>query len=390
MNQSVPKRIAGVTLVELMIALAIGTLLVLGLVQVFAASRAAYQMSEGMSRVQENARFAMDFVQRDLRMAGHFGCSTDQSHLLDTSASAGNRFELHFPAPVSYPVDFTVSVQGYEAASTEPGQTAEIGDFADGWAPLLPLAISELGVLEGSDVLVLRYLHGEGVPVETLTVSGGQTVVSVDPGRWDVLTAGGVNQPLLFGLSDCHQADIFAVAAAGVSAGAGTVTAAGGGIGARYGASGGVFTNYGETQLRLFRAESIVYYVGTGASGMPALFKARSNGGAYEPMELVEGIESMQLLYGLDVSSSGPRGYVTEHYTAEELGVDPDKWLTVGMIQVGFLAASPDPAAAPAAAGSLSYPNALGVNFDPGVINDGRYRTSYETTVALRNRLFGN
>lgn len=390
MSHSDISRTAGVSLIELMIALAIGTVLVLGLVQVFAASRAAYQMSEGLSRVQENARFAMDFVQRDLRMAGHYGCATDQSHRLDDSGSAGDRIALHFPTPVDYPRDFSVSVQGYEANGTGPGSEVTLGEPVAGWSPTLPSEISELGAVEGSDILVLRYLYGEGVPLDTLDASAGDTIISVASNRWGALTAGGVGEPLLFGLSDCHQVDIFSVGSGGVNATGGIVTVPGGAVGGRYGATTGILENLGETQLRLYRGESIVYYVAEGATGRPSLFRARSNGAAYVPTELVEGIESMQLLYGLDVSGSGPQGYVTDHRTAEALGGSSDQWVTVGMLQVGFLAASPDPAAAPAAAEAINYPNVLGVSFDPSEVNDGRYRTSYEATVALRNRLFGN
>lgn len=390
MKHLIPKKLSGVTLVELMIALAIGTILVLGLVQVFAASRAAYQMSEGLSRVQENARFAMHFVQRDLRMAGHFGCATDQSHRLDGGAGIGDRIELHFPTPVAYPLDFTTSVQGYEATGTGPGSEVVIGDAASGWEPALPAEISGLGALEGSDILVLRYLYGEGVPLRSLDATSGDTVLSIEPARWNGLTSGGVSEPRIFGLSDCHQADVFSVPAGAVNPGAGVITVGGAGLGARYDAVAAALTNPGETQLRLFRAESIVYYVAPGMAGTPSLYRARSNGGDYVATELVEGVESMQFLYGLDVSASGPRGYVTEHRTAETLATSPDLWLSVGMVQVGFLSASPDPAAAPVAADQINYPNVLGVNFDPSDISDGRYRTSYEATVALRNRLFGN
>ncbi len=51
---------SGLSLIELMIALTIGLIIMLGVVQVFAASRTAYQLSEGLARVQENSRFAMD------------------------------------------------------------------------------------------------------------------------------------------------------------------------------------------------------------------------------------------------------------------------------------------------------------------------------------------
>ena len=52
------RRMAGLSMVELMIALTIGVIVMLGVVQVFAASRAAYQLSDGLARVQENSRFA--------------------------------------------------------------------------------------------------------------------------------------------------------------------------------------------------------------------------------------------------------------------------------------------------------------------------------------------
>ena len=64
----------GLSLVELMVALAIGLLLLLGLVEIFGASRAAFSSAEGSARIQENSRFALEFLRRDARMAGHMGC----------------------------------------------------------------------------------------------------------------------------------------------------------------------------------------------------------------------------------------------------------------------------------------------------------------------------
>lgn len=75
-------RAAGLSLIEMMIALVIGLVLLLGVIQVFSASRTAFQLSEGASRAQENARFALDFLARDIRMAGHFGCVNDQAHFV--------------------------------------------------------------------------------------------------------------------------------------------------------------------------------------------------------------------------------------------------------------------------------------------------------------------
>jgi type IV pilus assembly protein PilW len=40
--------------------------------------------------------------------------------------------------------------------------------------------------------------------------------------------------------------------------------------------------------------------------------------------------------------------------------------------------------------GPNSPPSALGVNFTTPAPFDGNYRTAYESTIALRNRLYGN
>lgn len=39
-------------------------------------------LAEGSARAQENGRFALEFLQRDIRMAGHFGCVNDQAHFV--------------------------------------------------------------------------------------------------------------------------------------------------------------------------------------------------------------------------------------------------------------------------------------------------------------------
>ena len=54
------KRVQGLSLIELMIAILIGLFLLIGVIQVFAAARTAYQLSSGLARAQENGRFAVD------------------------------------------------------------------------------------------------------------------------------------------------------------------------------------------------------------------------------------------------------------------------------------------------------------------------------------------
>lgn len=374
------RRAAGVSLIELMIALVIGSILILGLLQVFTASRTAYQLSEGMARAQENARFALDYLQRDIRMAGHFGCVNDQAHL-QTPGS----LQPHFGATPAFPLDFSVSIQGYEAPNTAPGNALTLGAT---WAAItgLPTPISNLNPRAGSDIIVLRYFSNEGAPVTGIAKPSASETVTVAPGRWASLTTDGVATPTLFGIGDCRFADVFA------GTGTGTVTVSGAAAPATN--LMGRFTPQPSGQTMLYRAESLVYYVGTGPDG-PSLFRARYNGatGAYVPEELVAGVENLQLMYGqdrvLDLNANPPSGYIDVQNVANSGGAwSANDWRRVGLVQVGLLVRSPGPAASEQTAAGIR--RALGVSYSPPATNDGLYRASYEVTIALRNRLYGN
>lgn len=63
----------GLSLVELMVALAIGSFLMVGAVQIYNQSRQAFVVNESIARVQETAQFAMDTIEADLRMASNWG-----------------------------------------------------------------------------------------------------------------------------------------------------------------------------------------------------------------------------------------------------------------------------------------------------------------------------
>lgn len=63
----------GLTLIELMVALAIGSFLMIGAIQIYNQSRQAFVINESIARVQETAQFAMDTIEADLRMASNWG-----------------------------------------------------------------------------------------------------------------------------------------------------------------------------------------------------------------------------------------------------------------------------------------------------------------------------
>jgi type IV pilus assembly protein PilW len=63
----------GITLVELMVALAIGSFLMIGALQIYSQSRQAFTINESIARVQETAQFALDTIEADLRMSSNWG-----------------------------------------------------------------------------------------------------------------------------------------------------------------------------------------------------------------------------------------------------------------------------------------------------------------------------
>ena len=87
---SAPYRISqrGLTLVEVMVAITISLILLAGVMQIFISSRQTYRVQDGQARMQENGRFAVQFLTNDIRMAGHTGCASRSAPIRDIVAGA--------------------------------------------------------------------------------------------------------------------------------------------------------------------------------------------------------------------------------------------------------------------------------------------------------------
>lgn len=71
------RREGGLTLVEVLVALAIGVLLTAGAIQIFVSSKQAFRSTQALSRVQEGGRYALHFLAKDIRGASFYGCAQD-------------------------------------------------------------------------------------------------------------------------------------------------------------------------------------------------------------------------------------------------------------------------------------------------------------------------
>jgi prepilin-type N-terminal cleavage/methylation domain-containing protein len=63
----------GFTLVEMMVAMAVGVLTVIAALQMLATGRDAYRVNERIARLQEQARTAFAVIEPDIEMAGFYG-----------------------------------------------------------------------------------------------------------------------------------------------------------------------------------------------------------------------------------------------------------------------------------------------------------------------------
>ena len=61
----------GFSIVELMVALLLGSLIAIAATQLFLVNRQTSNLQQGIASVQDQGRFAMDYISRDLMQAGH-------------------------------------------------------------------------------------------------------------------------------------------------------------------------------------------------------------------------------------------------------------------------------------------------------------------------------
>jgi type IV pilus assembly protein PilW len=96
----------GMTLIELMVALAIGAFLMIGAITVFMQSRTTFRVTESVSRMQENARFALETLEPDVRMANYWGLNSAATYIRGRAgATAANG-----PGPDTCGTNWTINL----------------------------------------------------------------------------------------------------------------------------------------------------------------------------------------------------------------------------------------------------------------------------------------
>jgi type IV pilus assembly protein PilW len=257
----------GMSLIELMIAVAIGLALLAGLSSLYVSTSKARTEFNKTSEQVENGRFALQSVTRDIEMAGFYG----RSSLPITTASYA----------LSDPCATTPASMGF---STTPTLTVPLPVYGPALAATVPTCLTtNLPNMKASaEVLTVSYVSGS----TTATPSGTEYYLQ---------------------RSSCSTDSVSMVYSTSASAFTLHNKAA---------VAGGACSTSTNAELRKYVERS--YYVatcdvctGTSADTTPTLKMAEFVNGAIQVSSLVAGIEDVHYSYGVDLDNNGsPDCYV--------------------------------------------------------------------------------
>jgi len=317
----------GLSLIELMVAIAVGLVLMAGLLQVFINSSGVYRMQNDLIEMQQNGEFAMEYIARDVRNVGFWGCLRALGNVNNQLNTAGN--------------------------TTYYGYTAEMSGLANQAAGT---------VVAGTDAITIRGATNIGQGLALQSPYPGSLSATVNVGAGSNVVSGNV---LL--ISDCSVGDFFQVTGIDSSGNISHVT----GSGSPGNASANLSKAYGAGTF-LYRPYTRTYDIrpGSAAGNLPSLFVTDVTGST----ELVEGVQSMVILYGEDTNGDGS----PDRYVRANLVGNMDNVLAV---RISLLMQTLNDFLTP---GGQHIPYTFnGVTTTP---TDQRLRRVYTTTILLRNR----
>jgi prepilin-type N-terminal cleavage/methylation domain-containing protein len=243
----------GFSLIELMIAMGLSLVLLMGVLEVFNRHKQSFELIHGLSDLQENGRVSVALIAESLRMADHWaGVHSDRvefGNTLLTSSTGG--------CNAAWVFNSAEAVRGYEGAST----INSVNDF--------PAAcIDQSDYVEKSDLLMLRYADGRTLSRDDEISSNRnakQHFVRVTTGL-EAYVFNGNNSPLALSK----------------------------------------IPSLGNTYNMAYRAE--LYFLrpcsnkvsGRCRDGLPTLVRLALSGNRLTQQALVEGVEQLQFSYGVD------------------------------------------------------------------------------------------
>jgi type IV pilus assembly protein PilW len=321
----------GISLVEVLVALVISLFLLAGIVQVYSGNKATFTFTNSLAEVQENGRFALDYMSQDLRLANEWGCvpfdPSNTDNIADTlpGSFVGYDSDIH---------DFL-------------GEEAIQGTNND---------------VNGSDTLTIRGGKPGQANVESPFFDAATGKLTINDtnnfgaGDLVLVTRCGTNDLLIDA-----EADFLRVTGTSVVSATKTQLLFAGNKSQRF-----------ENDASIIKLQTVTYSIGNSALNANVPVLIRTEFGVAQ--ELVEGVQQMEILYGIDDDNDQfPNQYVTANL------VVPD-FEDVVSIRVMLLLQSND-------AFVTEAPQPYTFNSVPTTPADRRLRQVFTTTIALRNRI---
>jgi type IV pilus assembly protein PilW len=328
------RRQAGLSLVELMVSVTLGLIVLSGVLVVFANSSASRNEVERTTRQIENGRYASEILSDDIRLAGFYG-EFDPSTLAAPGALPADPCSVTVADWNSW---IPVYVRGYDGAGFTSTNCALTNRKA------------------GTDVLVIR---------RSRTCTANSTTCTPD------VMAG---TPYLQVSSCATQVTKYALDIQ-PSSGSGAFTMQ------TKTCSSGTLSAKREYYVH-------IYFIATDngrGDNVPTLKRLELVGNpsgtpTFNLVPLVEGIENLQLVYGVDTNSDGaPDEYVTDPATVA-------RWLSVMTVQFNILARNIE--TSPNFVDTKTYTlgkDSTGAAQTFGPFNDGYRRHVYSGLVRIMN-----
>jgi type IV pilus assembly protein PilW len=162
----------GMSLVELMVAMAIGLFLLAGAITVFGKTRDLYRTNDTASRLQETARYAMSTIEADLRMANYWGLMS-RADLVEN----GPALDLASPPDVDPTYALPADLNAYSAtiSSCGPMWAVKLPAYVEATDDAYGLACAEFGAaMGGADTLTIRRASAQVMTPAQLAASANQ------------------------------------------------------------------------------------------------------------------------------------------------------------------------------------------------------------------------
>lgn len=136
----------GLTLVELMISILLGSMLSLAIANVYLESMRNYVTQEEMARIQDNGRFSLSLLNRELQLAGFYAGTPSVDSLAPGTVSTDCVGAGHWALDITHPIDLINDFVDIGEARTVIGVNLSCLDGAE--------------IMPGTDVLSIKRTAG--------------------------------------------------------------------------------------------------------------------------------------------------------------------------------------------------------------------------------------